>query len=87
MRRRVRYTDGMTKTQLFITNVNAFIEADRLSVSEIARRAGVNRSELSDLLGGKQGVTIDRADKIAGAIGMPLDMLIAGPLKLAATGG
>lgn len=83
MKRRVRYTEGMTKTQLFVANVNAVIEAEGLSVSEIARRADVARPELSKLLNGLGGLTIERAEKIATAIGVPLDVLIASPIELA----
>lgn len=86
MKRHVRYTEGMTKTQMFVANVNAVREAEGLSVSEIARRAGIARPELSKLLNGLGGLTIERAEKISNAIGVPLDVLIAAPIELATAG-
>jgi len=83
MSRIIRYTRGMSKTQLFVANVNRIIDDGDLSVSEIARRADINRAELSRVLNGLQGVTIERAEKIADAVGVPLDVLIAGPIEAA----
>jgi len=71
----------MSKTQLFVANVNALIDAGDISISEIARRAEVSRPELSRVLNGLQGLTIERAEKIAAAVDMPLDVLLAGPVE------
>jgi len=82
-RARVRYTRGMSKTELFVANVNALVTAGDLSVSEIARRAGVARPDLSRLLSGQGGCTIERAEKIAAAVDLPLEELLGGPVALA----
>jgi len=81
MRRKVCYTAGMNDLQMFVANVNAIIEAEGLSVSEVARRADVDRAELSRLLSGKVDTTISRAGKIAKAIGVHLDQVLAGPIE------
>lgn len=82
----VRYTKGMSKTQLFVANLNAIVGTGDLSVSEIARRAGISRADLSRVLGGSQGCTIDRAEKIATAVELPLEDLLAGPLVFSKNG-
>jgi transcriptional regulator with XRE-family HTH domain len=81
---RKRYNPAMSKlpskTEIFVANVNALVDGGEISISEIARRAGVNRVNVSLLLSGKQGVTIERAEKIAKAIALPLEDLIGGVL-------
>lgn len=79
----VPYNVGMSKTELFVANVNAILEAENLSISEVARRAEVSRAELSRVLAGEQGCTIDRAEKIAVAVGLPLEDLLANQVILA----
>jgi transcriptional regulator with XRE-family HTH domain len=75
----------MSKTQLFVANVNALIDAGDVSISEIARRAEINRVGLSRLLNGIQpGLTVDTAEKIAEAVGVSLDELLAGPIEVGA---
>lgn len=84
MRRRIRYTKGMTNTQMFVANINALIETEHLTVSEIARKANIDRAGLSWLLNGRDhGITLDRAEKIASAVGRPLHELLAGPVAAA----
>lgn len=73
----VSYTRGMSKTALFVANVNAIIDDGDLSVSEVARRAGISRPNLSRVLSGLDGCTIERAEKIASAVGVPLEDLLA----------
>ena len=82
-RARVRYTRGMSKTELFIANVNAIIEAGDISVSEIARRADIQRPHLSRVLSGQGGCRLEWAEKIANAVGVPLEELLAGPVAVA----
>jgi transcriptional regulator with XRE-family HTH domain len=79
--RNIRYTRNMSKTQLFVANINSLIEAGDISISEVARRAGIARPDLSHVLNGSQGLTIDRAEKIAHAVNVPLDVLLAGPVE------
>lgn len=81
MARNIRYTRNMSKTQLFVANINSLIEAGDVSISEVARRADVSRAELSRVLNGSQGLTIERAEKIAHAFDVPLDVLLAGPVE------
>ena len=73
----------MTETQLFVANVNAIIEAEGLSVSEIARRAGVQRAELSRFLNGQTDATITRSAKIAKAVGVSLGVLLSRRIEVA----
>ena len=79
----VRYTRRMSKTQLFVANVNALVASGDLSVSEIARRAGIERSHLSRVLSGNGGCTIEWAEKISKAVGLPLEDMLAGPVEAA----
>ena len=73
----------MTETQLFVANVNAIIEAEGLSVSEIARRADIQRAELSRFLNGKTDATITRSAKIAKAVGVSLGVLLSRRIEVA----
>lgn len=81
MKRNVRYTEHMSDLQIFVANVNAEIQAQGMSVSEVARRANIDRAELSRLLNGQGDATITRAAKIAKAVGVQLDLLLAAPIE------
>jgi len=58
-----------------IKAINGRIESEGISISELARRADVNRPFLSRILGGKTIPTVTMASKIANAVGLRLEVI------------
>lgn len=63
----------------FRVNVRTVMEKGGISVSQLARDTNMERAGLSKLLNGYEACTIPRAEKIAIALGVPLQKLFAEP--------
>lgn len=57
------------------------MEERQLSQSQIAEMSGVYQSNLSALLAGKRGLSFDTAERIAVALDLPLETMIADPSR------
>jgi len=60
---------------LFRENVRAVMEDRELTITELAVKVGTSRPGMSRILAGYDGVTIDRAERIARALKVPLSDL------------
>ena len=65
-----------TSAKRFSRNVRAILAARGLTVTEAAKRAGLARPGYSKILAGKEGVTLDRAERIARSLRVPLPRLL-----------
>lgn len=64
--------------QVFITNVKARMEAAGVSVSELSRRTGMDRTSLSAILNGRGGsCTLATCDRIAKSLGVSTISLLS----------
>jgi antitoxin HigA-1 len=54
--------------------IDGFIEPAGFSVTEVARRLGLSRKHTSEFLGGKVGVSVEMAFKLAAATGIAADV-------------
>lgn len=61
----------------FVRNAEAQRKAKGMSRREVAERMGVNRQAIDPVLTGRECPTMDRAERIADAIGVPLYRLIS----------
>ena len=74
-----RYNSRMTATQILIDKINAARDAGDTNVSELSRRTGIHRTQLSEILNGHQKtVTLDDAVSLAVAAGIELPELFSG---------
>lgn len=64
--------------QIFSDNVREFIQLHGWSIKEAAEICGMKREALSRILNGHENVTLDRAGKIASALGAKLGDLVEG---------
>lgn len=57
--------------------LNYYIEWTGISRAELARRVGISRGQVSDLISGRtQDPTLTRAKDIADALGVPLQEMV-----------
>jgi transcriptional regulator with XRE-family HTH domain len=68
----------------FCKNVRLLLAARDMTVSELGNRCGIDRSNLSKILLGKERVTLDRAAVIADALDIGLHELISPKFKILA---
>ena len=69
----------MNAARFFRDAVNRRIMADGISQAELARRSGVSQPHVNQMLRGTVVPSLDIAEKIAAAVGMPLSKLLAEP--------
>lgn len=62
---------------MFRSNVKQALKRERISISELGRRAGISRVGLSLLLSGKQDCSVRRAELISQALGVRLTDLLS----------
>jgi transcriptional regulator with XRE-family HTH domain len=62
----------------FVSNLNREIERRGLSPAEVAARAEIHRSHLALILAGERMVQLDTLVKLAGALEVPPERLLAG---------
>jgi len=53
----------------FCEQLKAFIESTGMGMTAAAHAAGIDKGNLSRILNGKEGVTLERAERIATALG------------------
>lgn len=66
---------------VFRTNVRVIMRSRGLTITQLADECGTSRPGLSRILSAKDGVTLDRADRIADALGLPLRELLSENLE------
>ncbi len=74
---------GISAMECFIENITHIIEARGISQSELARRSGISIPNMNRILRGKEGVTLERAERIADALGKKLQDLLKIPANVA----
>jgi len=60
----------------FCTEIKSFIKASGMTVSAAAEMAGIDPGNFSRILNGKERVTLDRAERIANALGATLSVKV-----------
>jgi transcriptional regulator with XRE-family HTH domain len=68
----------------FCNQIKAFIKANGMTVSAAAEKAGIDPGNFSRILNGKERVTLDRAERIANALGATLSVKIKKSQKISA---
>ena len=63
--------------QRFTDNVARIMTDQGITVTGLASSSGIGRPGLSRILNGHEGITLERAEKIAEALGVELSELIA----------
>lgn len=61
---------------LFRHNVRFIMDRDGITMQALAERVGTSRPGISRILSGQDGVTLNRAERIAKALGEPLFALL-----------
>lgn len=67
--------------ELFRANVKRILQSRNLTITQLAHDSHTSRPGLSRILSAKDGVTLERADSIAGALGIPLRELLSENLE------
>ena len=62
--------------EVFRANVRAIIHARGMSSAKLAEMTDIGAPGLCRILAGKEGVTLDRAERIADALNVPLTNLL-----------
>lgn len=65
-------------TRHFVSNLNRLIAERGMTQAELAARAEIHRSHLSLILAGARRVQLDTLVKLAGALDVPPERLLAG---------
>ena len=73
--------DVATKIQLFRDNVRYHMSLQGVSQCELARRISAGAPHINRILQGKTVPGLDTCERIADALGIPLEGLIAEPTK------
>jgi len=60
----------------FTEQLKSMIEAAGLSMQEAAAVIGIDKGNLSKIVNGKEGVTLERAERIANALGGTISVKI-----------
>jgi transcriptional regulator with XRE-family HTH domain len=71
--------DNLTAMSTFIENVRNTLAARGLTIQDLANLTGIARPNLSKILSSKENVTLDRAERIANALGISLSDLLREP--------
>lgn len=66
----------MQASEIFCQNLKDVVEQRHLKISELAKMVGIARPTMSDIINGKENVTLNRAQRIAQAIEVPLTSLL-----------
>jgi plasmid maintenance system antidote protein VapI len=69
---------NMQAADAFRENVKSQIVERHMSISALARAAGIQQASMSKILSGNEAVTLQRADRIATALGKSLTELLEG---------
>ena len=66
-----------TAAEIFRHNVQTLMDERDINITDLAEATGMSRPGLSRVLSGKEGVTFERAERVASYFGFPLAALIA----------
>lgn len=66
----------MQASEIFCANLRELQVQRGLSIAELARMVGVARPTMSDIINGRENVTLNRAQRIAQAVSVPLTSLL-----------
>ena len=72
----------LRSADLFRRNVRAILDARGMTITALADAANSARPNISDILSGKEGVTLARGDRIARALGFGLAELISPDFRI-----
>lgn len=75
----------LNAAEAFRISVRTLIEERETTITAVAHGVGMQRPSLSRILAGKEGVTLDRAQRIADHFDVPLAQLLSNPRKLQKT--
>ena len=64
-------------SEVFRRSVRKEMDEHGITITALARAVGTSRSGMSCILSGKDNVTLDRADRIARAVGVTLADLVS----------
>ncbi len=64
-------------TDIFRKNVRAALDAQDMTITELSVRVGTSRPAISFILSGRDGVGLERADRIAKALGFTVAELLS----------
>lgn len=62
--------------EVFRFNVRCMLDDKGLSISDLARGIGTSPASVSNVLSGKEGVTVSRAERIAKFLGFSLASML-----------
>jgi transcriptional regulator with XRE-family HTH domain len=68
----------------FCKQIKRFIEANGMTPCVAAKLAGIDPGNFSRILNGKEGVTLERAERIANALGATLSIKVKKSEKISA---
>ena len=68
------------KTEAFRLNVRRYVKLNGITYGELAERASLSREWLSKMLAGKSNPTLPVCERIAAALGMSLEAMVADPV-------
>lgn len=71
----------MTLNQRMVENLNHAIETLGLRKVDVAAQAGIHPVQLSKILHGKSGTTLDTCEALSSAIGVPAESLMLTPSR------
>jgi len=69
------------KTEAFRENVRHYVGLHGITYGELAQRAGLSREWLSKMLAGKSNPTLPVCERIAEALGVSLEAMVAEPVS------
>lgn len=73
----------LAAAEIFRVNLRAIMVERGLSIQELANLVGTARPNMSRILSGGEGLSLDRAERMAEALGVPLTTLITSVEKVA----
>jgi len=74
-----------TAVEIFRHNVLSLMEDRGITQGTLSKAVGMSRPGLNRVLAGKEGLSMERAERIAGYFGFPLAALIADKFVLQAS--
>lgn len=66
----------MEASEIFAANLTRVMESRSLNITALAKLVGIARPTMSDIIHGKENVTLNRANRIAKAVNIPLSQLV-----------
>ncbi|TXH43419.1 MAG: XRE family transcriptional regulator [Desulfurellales bacterium] len=74
----------VNSSALFRKNVLSVIKERGITITQLAEKAETSRPAMSRILSGIDGVTLERADRVAHALGLEVSDLLAKKMKIPA---